>query len=193
MKVQPNERGVIESGFKRPEDGWHVCKFLEGIDLLRDKEGEIALTKHGDQLWKFSMIVDDEEDESNEIVIDSIAGEDKRGEQLVGNFLGATGLFTSFAKAFPGDVSVFEQKVMDKIKGKLPGQYWRVKTEQKPYKDKQGQEQIATNIVGFGPMSDSIDSLEAALFSKGGKGSKGKDSAKGKSNVAKAEVEDEDF
>jgi hypothetical protein len=164
MKAKAEVRGVIESGFKRAEDGWHIVKFLEGIDQLKDKEGKVSTNKQGDINWKLPLVVDDPEDESNEIEIDVIVSENKKGEQTVTNFLGATGLAAAFDKAFPGDVSVFDGKVADKIKVKLPGQYMRVKTKQNSYKDKTGQEQIAVNIIGFGKISDTVDALEKALF-----------------------------
>lgn len=187
MKAQANERGKIEVGFKKAEDGWHIVKFEEGIDILKNKDGAISLDKKGNQLWKFPLVVEDENDESDGVGIDSIAAENSRGEQLVTDFLGATGLAAAFEKNFPGDVSVFEQKVIDKVKAKLPGQFMRVKTQQNTYKGKDGSEQIAVNIVGFGKMSDKIDDLEKDLF--GGKKSGGKKEEK----KAEPKVEDDDF
>jgi len=192
MKVQAQERGVIESGFKRAEDGWHIVKFLEGIDALKDKEGKETFNKQGDKLWKIPMVVDDVDDDSNEVSIDAIAAENKKGEQLVVDFLGATGLFAAFSKAFPGDVSVFEQKCFDKVKAKLPAQLMRIKTKQNAYKDKNGQEQVAVNLVGFGKMSDSVDDLEKTLFPEK-KEKAGKKEAAGKSAPAASAAQDEDF
>ncbi|MCK9436790.1 MAG: hypothetical protein M0Q12_06255, partial [Synergistaceae bacterium] len=103
--------------------------------------------------------------------------------------LGATGLYAAFAKAFPGDVSVFESKCMAKVKTKLPGQFMRVKTKQNEYKDKAGNDQIAVNIIGFGKMSDTVDDLEAKLFP--GKG--GSKAAKKEAKKADPVVDDEDF
>ena len=185
MKAEANERGVIESGFKRAEDGWHIVRFLEGIDQLRNKENEEVSNKQGDPLWKVPLVVDDDTDISHEVEVDAIAAENAKGEQLISDFLGATGLYKAFAKNFPGDVSVFETKCMDKIKVKLPGQFMRIKTKQNAYKDKAGAEQIAVNIIGFGKMSDDVDELEAKLFpSKGG--------AAKKEKAEKAPVEDDD-
>lgn len=189
MRAEANERGTIESGFKRAEDGWHIVRFLEGIEELKNKEGEMVSNKQGDQLWKIPLVVDDEEDISHETEIDSIAAENAKGEQLISDFLGATGLYPAFAKAFPGDVSVFESKCMAKVKTKLPGQFMRVKTKQNEYKDKAGNEQIAVNIIGFGKMSDTVEDLEDKLFpGKGG-------AAKAKKEAKKADpvVDDGDF
>jgi len=195
MRAEANERGTIESGFKRAEDGWHVVRFLEGIEELKNKEGDMVSNKGGDQLWKVPLVVDDDADISHEIEIDSIAAENAKGEQLISDFLGATGLYAAFAKAFPGDVSVFESKCMGKVKTKLPGQFIRIKTKQNTYKDKAGNEQIAVNIIGFGKMSDTVETLgltlEEMLFpgKAGPKAGAAKKEAKKEAPV----VEDEDF
>lgn len=192
MRVQARERGVIESGFERVPEGWHIFKMDEGIDYLKKKKEEgkdeqIAVNGSGDKLWKFSLIVDDEDDAANGQKMDIIAAENKRGEQTVTDFLGATGLFAAFAKAFPGDVSVFDEKVMSKLKGKLPGQLMRGKV--KHNENKKNPDQPYVNLVGFGKMSDSIEQLEKDLFpeKKAGKG------GKKEAESTKAPEPDEDF
>ena len=162
MRAEANERGTIESGFKRAEDGWHVVRFLEGIEELKNKEGDMVSNKGGDQLWKVPLVVDDDADISHEIEIDSIAAENAKGEQLVSDFLGATGLYAAFAKAFPGDVSVFESKCMGKVKTKLPGQFMRVKTEQSP--NPKSPDNPYVNLIGFGKITDTVEDLEGKLF-----------------------------
>lgn len=167
MKAEANERGTVEQGFQRAEDGWHEVKFLEGIELLMKGTGDEqtqAYNKQGDQLWKFTLEVDDDTDPSHEVEIDVICAENAKGEQMVCDFLGATGLFKSFAKKFNGDESVFDKEVMSKVKTKLPGQMMRIKTAQNEYVDGKGNDQIAVNLVGFGKMSDDVDGLEKDLF-----------------------------
>lgn len=193
MRAEAKERGVIESGFKQAEDGWHIVKFDEGIDFLKNKEGEILTTKAGDKKWKFPMVVDDPEDESNEVKVDFITQENKRGEDMVASYLLACGLLAAFEKAFPGDVSLFEQKVIDKIKVKLPGQLVRIKTKQNTYKDKNGDEKVAVNIIGFGKMSDSVEKLEAELFGDKSKGGSKAGAAKQEAKKEAPITEDEDF
>lgn len=191
MRVQARERGVIESGFERVPEGWHIFKMDEGIDYLKKKkeegkEEEISVNKQGDKNWKFSLVVDDEDDDANGQRLDIIASENKRGEQTVTDFLGATGLFAAFAKAFPGDVSVFDEKVMSKLKGKLPGQLMRGKV--KHNENKKNPDQPYVNLIGFGKMSDSIEQLEKDLFpEKKGKG------GKKEAESTKAPEPDEDF
>lgn len=195
MRLQARERGTIESGFERVPEGWHIFKIDEGIDYLKKKnkdtqEETIAVNGQGDNLWKITLIVDDTDDDANGQKMDQVVAENKRGEQIVTDFLGATGLFTAFQKAFPGDVSVFDSKVMDKLKGKMPGQLMRGKI--KHNENKKNPDQPYVNLVGFGKMSDSIEQLEKDLFpeKKGGAahGSKGKVAEK----AAPVEA-DEDF
>lgn len=191
MRCTTEGRGKIESGFERAPEGWHIFKVDEGIAYLmakkvEGKEEQISTNKQGDKNWKITLIVDDEDDAANGIKQDVIVSENKRGEQMITDFLGATGLFAAFAKNFPGDVSVFDSKVMDKLKGKLPGQLMRGKIGHSP--NPKNQDQPYVNLVGFGKMSDSIEQLEKDLFpeKKAGKG--------GKKEAEKAAAEpDEEF
>jgi hypothetical protein len=184
MRVQGNVQGKIEVGFKRADDGWHIAKFQEGIDLLKNKAQEVLKTKAGDRKWKFPLVVDDPEDDSHEIGVDIITQENPRGEQLVADLLGATGLFKKFQENFPGDVSIFEDKVIDKVKVKLssPAQYIRIKTHQSP--NTKDPDNPYVNVIGFGPMSTTVEALEAALFPK-------KEGAKDEAKAGKKEKKEE--
>jgi len=175
LKTQATEggSGTIEQGFKRAENGWHIVEFQEGIAPLTNKEDEEVLNKQGDLLWKIPMKVNDEQDVSDEVDVDCIAGENAKGEQMLVDFLGAVGLFGKFAKAFPGDESIFDKECMKQVKTRLPGEMMRIKTEQNEYTDGKGDKQTAVNIVAFGKMSDSVKELEAALFPGKGSGSAG--------------------
>jgi hypothetical protein len=190
LRVQARERGVIESGFERVPEGWHILKFDDGIDYLKKKNKEtneetVALNGSGDKLWKFRLVVDDEDDDANGLAMDIIAAENKRGEQTVTDFLGAAGLFAAFAKAYPGDVSVFDEKVMGKLKGKLSGQLIRGKV--KHNENKKNPDQPYVNLIGFGKMSDTIEQLEKDLFPEKKGAAKG-----GKKEAEKAKVQEED-
>ena len=167
MRATANERGTWETGFRRPDEGWHIGKFLEGIDYLKTKDkssGEevISANKQGDKNWKFPMVIEDEDDENNEVKHDIIVAENKRGEQMVADILGCTGLFEKFTKKFKGDESVFNDEVIKLIKTQLPNQFWRFKV--KNVENKKDPDNPYINIVGFGKVSDSIASLDAALF-----------------------------
>ena len=165
MRATANERGTWETGFRRPDEGWHIGKFLEGIDYLKTKkDGEevVSANKQGDKNWKFPMVIEDEDDDNNEVKHDIIVAENKRGEQMVADILGCTGLFEKFTKKFKGDESVFNDEVIKLIKTQLPNQFWRFKV--KNVENKKDPDNPYINIVGFGKVSDSIASLDAALF-----------------------------
>jgi hypothetical protein len=172
MRATANERGTWETGFRRPDEGWHIGKFLEGIDYLKTKkdgEESVSANKQGDKNWKFPMVIEDEDDDNNEIKHDIIVAENKRGEQMVADILGCTGLFDKFTKKFKNDESVFDPEVIKLIMTQLPNQFWRFKV--KHVANKKDPDQPYINIVGFGKVSDTIASLDAALFpdKKGGK------------------------
>ena len=165
MRATANERGTWETGFRRPDEGWHIGKFLEGIDYLKiKKDGEeiISTNKQGDKNWKFPMVIEDEDDDNNEIKYDIIVAENKRGEQMVADILGCAGLFEKFTKKFKGDESVFDPEVIKLIMTQLPNQFWRFKV--KHVANKNDADNPYINIVGFGKVSDTIASLYAALF-----------------------------
>ena len=193
MRAQANERGTWETGFRRPDEGWHIGKFLEGIDYLKTKDkssGEeiVSANKQGDKNWKFPMVIEDEDDDNNEIKHDIIVAENKRGEQMVADILGCTNLFEKFTKKFKGDESVFNDEVIKLIKTQLPNQFWRFKV--KNVENKKDPDNPYINIVGFGKVSDSIASLDAALFpDKKGKGG-GKSAGKA---ADKPEVDEADL
>ncbi len=192
MRATANERGTWEAGFRRPDEGWHIGKFLEGIDYLKTKDkqsGEetISANKQGDKNWKFPMVIEDEDDENNEVKHDIIVAENKRGEQMVADILGCTGLFEKFTKKFKGDESVFNDEVIKLIKTQLPNQFWRFKV--KNVENKKDPDNPYINIVGFGKGSDSIASLDAALFPD----KKGKSAGKAAGKAAeKPEVDEAD-
>lgn len=192
MRAQANERGTWETGFRRPDEGWHIGKFLEGIDYLKTKDkssGEetVSTNKQGDKNWKFPMVIEDEDDDNNEIKHDIIVAENKRGEQMVADILGCTGLFEKFTKKFKNDESVFDPEVIKLIKTQLPNQFWRFKV--KNVENKKDPDNPYINIVGFGKVSDSIASLDAALFPD----KKGKSAGKAAGKAAeKPEVDETD-
>ena len=191
MRATANERGTWETGFRRPDEGWHIGKFLGGIDYLKTKkDGEevISANKQGDKNWKFPMVIEDEDDDNNEVKHDIIVAENKRGEQMVADILGCTGLFEKFTKKFKGDESVFNDEVIKLIKTQLPNQFWRFKV--KNVENKKDPDNPYINIVGFGKVSDSIASLDAALFPDK-KGHKAAGKAAGKA-ADKPEVDEAD-
>ena len=192
MKIKTaQDRGVIEHGFAKAPDGWHVFEFLEGIDNLKNKEGVVITGKKGERAWKFPAKINDGDDEGNGIEMDQILYEGDRAEQTVANWLGAVGLFDEFNKRFKGDESFFDDAVMNVIKTQLPGQFIRFKTEQYTYKDKNKDDQVGVRVVGFGSMKAKVEELEAELFKA--KESKAKDDKKGAKETKPAAVENDPF
>lgn len=187
---KPNTQGTYQVGFKRVEDGWHLFQFAEGIGKVQNKEGELAKDKNGNQLWKFPLIVVDEDDSDNGVSMDHVVSENDQGEQFVIDALGTVGKFDAFAKAFPNAASVFEQTVIEKImasKNQLTGCMIRYKTKQSP--NKKSPDNPYVNIAAFGPVAKSIEALEAEL----GLASKDEKGGKKESKKAKVVEEDEPF
>ena len=128
MKVEGRERAT--HGFPQPVDGWHVFQVEEGIDYAKNHETqEIMLDKKGAKKHIIPVTLVDPEDDSNGAKMSFFPAENARGEQLVADLLAATGQFKKFAEKFPGEVSVFDPPVMSAIKIKLPGQFFKGRTE----------------------------------------------------------------
>jgi hypothetical protein len=137
MKEQGKDHVV--TGFKVPQNGWHIVEFGEGIDFLTGKGGEgIYQNERGFKTYKFPAKVKDENDPDNDADISQLAGMEKGGP-WVANILACVGLWEAVCKKFPGDdVSVFDKNVMDGIKSKLPGRSCMMRTEI----DKDGRAQV---------------------------------------------------
>ena len=73
-------------------------------------------------------------------------------------------------------MSLFEDKVMQKIKVKMPGQFMRIKTKQS--RNKKDPDNPYVNIIAWGPMSSSVEKLEAELFGDKKAGGAKKEEAK---------------
>jgi hypothetical protein len=127
MKAQGREHA--EWGFKKPADGWHIVEMGEGIDLLKNKEGEIVKDKKDAKLWKFPAKINDANADDNGADIGQVISETSFGEQKIADILAGAGEFANFEKAYPGDHSFFESAIMDKIKIKVPEKFCKMKTE----------------------------------------------------------------
>lgn len=127
MKVKGREHA--EWGFRKPEDGWHVVEMLEGIDILKNKEGEIAVDGKGNTLYKFPAKINQESAADHGLDISQIVAESSFGEQKIADMLAGAGLFNKFDEKYPGEHSYFEKPIMDTIKIKLPGTFCKMKTE----------------------------------------------------------------
>jgi hypothetical protein len=132
-------RDFIETGFKVPQNGWHLVEFQEGIDYLPGKGGEgIYQNEKGYKTYKLPAIVKDENDPDDGADISQLVGMEKGGGWMA-NILACVGLWEAVKQKFPGpDVSVFDQPVMDGIKSRLPGRTLMMLTEL----DKEGRPKV---------------------------------------------------
>lgn len=127
MKAKGREVG--EYGFKKPNDGWHIVEFGDGVDMLKDKDGAIVKDAQSRNLWKFPAKIVDETADDNGADISQIIAESPAGEQKIADIMMAIGEFANFEKAFPGDRSFFEDAIISKVKAKVPGHLVKIKTE----------------------------------------------------------------
>ena len=121
--------GAEVGGFKVATDGWHKAEFVEGIDFMRTKDGEVWQNDQGEKAYKFPVRVIDE-DENKDAIIGFSANTNERGGNAVASLLAAAGLWDALLKKFPGDdVTVFDKPVIEGIKTKLPGRPCMVKSK----------------------------------------------------------------
>ena len=168
MKDKGQETG--EYKFQKPPDGYHLIQFGEGIDFLKNAEGELVKSKKkGETSLKFPATIVDDDDPANGMDASRIAPVSDFGEGIVYDILKATKLYKKFAEKFPGEeVNVFASPVLDAIKTKIPGLFMRVKLETN--KDDY------QNVVWYGAADTPLPKDDDKPAAKG-KG-KGKDTAK---------------
>jgi hypothetical protein len=187
MKAKAEERGIIEQGFKRVSDGWHLFEVKEGIGHLQKKvDGDLVdvKDKNGNLAWKFPFMVADDNDPDFEIEHDAIVYANDYGEEMVMKFLAATGRQEAFIKAFPGDVSVFQDEVMNKIKAsknQLTGQRLHMLIVRTP--NKKDPDNPYINIGGYGRATDTLAELNKLVPAKKEVAGKGKEKEKSASAV----------
>lgn len=111
-------------------DGWHTVEVVEGIDYAKDKDGHIVQTEKGSKIWKVPMKVVESNDEASIGGIVNASVFEQSGGNVMATILEAAGLWAGICEAFPGDdVSVFESRIMDKVKSRLPGKSFKVETK----------------------------------------------------------------
>jgi hypothetical protein len=216
MKAKPAEGGIAkhEGGFQRVSPGWHIFKVEEGIGTVKasDKTKEegstvvngerVLAAKNGNPKIKIPLRVDDadakiSEDHGLTFDIFVFDGSYKdRDEQFIADILGAVGLAPKFEKKWPGEVSVFQEDVMGKIKTEFPGQFFLGRVNESP--NKKDPESPFLNLVGIGPMKyateKGIKELDELLGFKEKAAGKASTAGAGKTEkAAAAAVDDESF
>jgi hypothetical protein len=140
MKVQGRE--YASWGFRIPTDGWHTVCFSEGINLkINESTGKESL------YIPFAINEGSEDDgiKGGSFIntLDENRTPYKQVEQQIADVVLNAGLADGFEKAFPGDVSFLNPKVIEMIKIKLPGCYCDVELNTK--KDKNDKDR--TNVI----------------------------------------------
>lgn len=115
--------------FRSVSDGWHVIEFAQGIDLAKNKEGEISIDKNGNKSLFVPAIVNNADDPDNGINVNQRLNFGFHGEWLAG-LLACVGLWEAVEKKYPGkNVSVFDTPIIEGIKARLPGNKCMARTE----------------------------------------------------------------
>jgi len=110
-------------------DGWHEVEVQDGIDNMPGKGGEgIYQDEKGFKAWKIPMKVKNDDDVANGGTIGCTVFEANGGD-LMATILEAAGLWKTICEKFPGDdVTVFDKKIMDGVKTRLPGKTFMVES-----------------------------------------------------------------
>ena len=101
-------------------DGWHEVEVQDGIDYVKNKEGNIVETDSGAKSWKFTFKVTKSSDESSIGGFISTTVFEGSNDKLA-TILASGGLWDIICEKFPGDISPFDKKVMEGVKSKFPG------------------------------------------------------------------------
>jgi hypothetical protein len=126
--MRAKERTSAEWGFRVPTPGWHQVCFQEGIDVLTNANS-------GKQSVMVPASIDEgSADDGIRVSVfcpykDDQGAYSEFGEQKLADILSAVGLFGKFEEMYPGDTSLFEPEILDKVKIKLPGLFCKVKLE----------------------------------------------------------------
>ncbi len=120
--------GKTFTGIQVP-DGWHEIEIQDGIDYVPGKGGEgVYQDDKGFKAWKIPMKVKNDEDPANGGIVGCSVFEANGGD-LMATILEAAGLWKTICEKFPGDdVTVFDKKIMDGVKTRLPGKTFMVES-----------------------------------------------------------------
>ena len=127
MKVQGRENADWSS--RMASDGWHTVVISEEIGYKKNKEGEVIKDKKGNALFFIPAVIKEEGDDDGiqQTVIASYGT--TFGEQKIADVLAATKLFKIFEEKFPGDVSLWDEKVLNAVRDKLQGKFMKMRIE----------------------------------------------------------------
>jgi len=162
MKVKGRENA--QWGFQQPSEGWHMVQFEEGIDYLKDSDGKVVQDKNGKNLLALPAVIKDDEDADKKINVIVSEGTDM-GEQRIADVLAAIKMYATFEQNFPGDISLFDPRVMAKVKEHIPGKFAKFRIEVTTRKDKKtNEEKTYANIAEIAP-ADYVPPVKGAAKS----------------------------
>lgn len=126
MKEQAHD-GKTFTGITVP-DGWHEIEIQDGINYMPGKGGEgVYQDDKGFKAWKIPMKVKNDDDTSNGGIVGCTVFEANGGD-LMATILNAAGLWKTICEKFPGDETVFDKKIMDGVKTRLPGKTFMIES-----------------------------------------------------------------
>jgi len=127
VKEQAHD-GKTFTGIAVP-DGWHEIEIQDGIDYIPGKGGEgVYQDDKGHKAWKIPMKVKNDDDAANGGTVGCTVFEANGGD-LMATILDAAGLWKTICEKFPGDdVTVFDKKIMDGVKTRLPGKTFMIES-----------------------------------------------------------------
>ena len=126
MKEQAHD-GKTFTGIAVP-DGWHEIEIQDGIDYMPGKGGEgVYQDDKGFKAWKIPMKVKNDDDTANGGTVGCTVFEANGGD-LMATILDAAGLWKTICEKFPGDETVFDKKIMDGVKTRLPGKTFMIES-----------------------------------------------------------------
>ena len=111
-------------------DGWHEIEIQDGIDYLMAKDGGNPVqNERGFKTWKITTkVIESEDKPSIGGFVGCLVSEEKGGD-LMATILDAAGLWKTICEKFPGDdVTVFDKKIMDGVKTRLPGKTFMIES-----------------------------------------------------------------
>ena len=111
-------------------DGWHLAEIQDGVDYMRTKDGNVYQNDNGSKAWKITAKVVESSNPDSVGGFIGITVFEERGQDKMATILDAAGLWKIICDKFPDDISVFDKRIMDGVKQKLPGRTLMVQSKE---------------------------------------------------------------
>jgi hypothetical protein len=146
-RIEGREKAELGGGFQVISDGWHQCAVGEGIDLMKNKEGELVVSKFGG--WNrlvIPIVVSEEGEEDgrqNQIVLNY---KDPKDEQKLADIIASCGMWNKFVENFNLEsTTLWDDGPFTAFKTKIQGKFLDVLFKSKEGKDKDGHPTVYVN------------------------------------------------